>query len=341
MSAFLYSDAEKTLVDDLLSDYLDDRDDIAYPVVLPVDGVKRVINSNDDLCCLLAPSLSDYAEEECGQTDDGVLDMERIFGEVVEKRLSEAYVLPDSGVDEKLWDDEAIDAYVRNFSGNFPQACFDEFGCLWQISSSMAMLDMFIGYVLEMWGRKKDLDACWEVFASSCDLTDAATLIGKHLEGDIIAIIEERGGLHNPCETGRDWEAGFIEQHDGAGTILHDLDDLNEHIVSCARAASDFVPIFDFCAGWELFLRPGPSDLVRALDDLPAYIEGGWADYPYTCEKVDDEGVQMRICSGWDLLYFTCDCDINEWIIDEFPAHPLVSDLASEYLKGLDIYRRY
>ena len=341
MSEYLFIDVLETPVDEMIAAYLDERGDVAYPVVLPDKGARRVVRDNGELAAMIEPSVSMRAMDESEQEEGAPVDLARIIADAVDTRLEEAFVIEDADIPGELWEEEATAAYVDNFNGKFPQALIDEFGCLWQISSSMSLLDMFACYASDTWGRKKNLDECWEVFAESCELSDAAVLVGKHLESDILPNLDNAGRLHNPSGVYLDYDAGMLVRSGGADTMISDLDDLTEHIVASASASSDLVPIFDYCLTWEVFMRPGASDLARALDACPAYVEGGWADYPYTCEKKDDASVQMRVGNAWDLLYLTCDCDVEDWIFDEFADHPLVDDLAGEYVRGLELYRNY
>lgn len=349
MSNYMFIDPMKTPEDELFAAYLDDTGLIAYPCVNKVDGELVVCRNSQDIAdaysAALAGAVFDAAEDAgidasgSVEAEEGI-DLIPVFGQMAVRIAQDEVELIPAAVPEKCWEDECAAVYVEKFDMNYPVACFDEFGALWQVNNSLSMLDMFAGYVDGTFGREVDLRQCWDIFASECELTDAASLYRASMEGAIFQVIERNNGFVN-TEAYMNADEGFIVRDESGDARMSDKDDFADHIVMCAQAAADLVPVLDLVARWTVFFRPSPRNLERAIEQTQVYIAGGWRNYPYTAEKVDDPSVQMRVGNAYDFLYLTSDVNIDEWIDQVFGDYPDIYDMAAHYLAILPEWRRY
>lgn len=343
MSRYNFLTYTKTPPDMLLMDYLDGDAPFSVPVALESSDGVRVYRSTQELMPIASPlffaQLIDYSREnrdEEGNCD--LLPLLTVVGAAIEEKIVD---IPDSSLPDELWEETAQQAMMESLTGSLPYCLFDEEGRAWQANTYDALYDLFSCYTVRTFGDDKDPETCWRVFAEDSGLDEAAKFIDANMMNLVWATLDKDKALHNPSDVYIADDEQFIVRYQGSDTLMSDAADFAAHISFDAESEDDAVDIVSFLVRYKVFLRPIYADLGRALESCPAFVDGGWGDFPYIAEKIDDPAVQSRIASMNNFLDFICDMSIQEWIEECFPEFPDVADLAAAFMEGTKIYRRY
>lgn len=343
MSRYNYRDIEETPIDELFEEYLDADSPFVFPLVYTTSDGLKVMRDCHQLASAVSSQLFAFLPDFCAENADeeGNCDvlpyLARISDDIQEKVLD----VPSSTIAPEIWDEAAQEIMMENLTGSLPYALFDEDGTAWQVNTHEALFDLFSCYTAKTFGEGMNPHTCWIVFAEDSGLDEASSFIEKNMMALVWGTLEKGEALHNPSDVYIADDEPFIVRCQGSDTMIDGADDFAAYISFAAESDDDAVELASFIARHEVFLRPIYADLARALESCPAFVEGGWGDFPYIAEKIDDPAVQSRIRSMNDFLDFMSDMPIQDWIDECFREFPDVADLAAHFMEGTGIYHRY